>query len=191
MVEKEGFSLLTDDELMKGVCQGDIAAFTELFNRYKLDVVNFIYRQCGDYVKSEDITQECFLRIYNNARSYKGKGKFRNWLLTIALNVTRSVLVKKSEKNRSLNLDYEIADKRGGFEKTIEKREIETIIQEALNKLPAEQREIIVLRHYQDLKFSEIAEMLDCPVETVKSRMRYGLLKLLDLLKGSGYEYKM
>lgn len=189
MIEKDELMSVSDDELMKGVRQGNIVAFTELFNKYKSEVVNFIYRQCGDYGKAEDITQECFLRIYHNAGTYKNKGKFRNWVLTIALNLTRTVLVKKSEKSKTLSLDREIADKAPGLEKTIEKREVETIIQEALNKLPAEQREILVLRHYHDLKFSEIAEILNCPVETVKSRMKYGLLKLYELLKGSGYEY--
>ena len=191
MIEKGELVTLSDDEIMGKVRQGNIAAFTELFNRYKSEIINFIYRQCGDYGKAEDITQECFLRIYHNAGSYKSKGKFRNWALTIALNATRSLLVKKDEKNRPLNLDFDIADKTVTLEKIIEKKEAETIIQDALNKLPAEQKEIIILRHYHDLKFSEIANILDCPVETVKSRMRYGLLKLLELLKGTGYEYKM
>jgi RNA polymerase sigma-70 factor (ECF subfamily) len=97
MIEKDKLILLNDDDLMENICRGNDDAFTELFNRYKSGVVNFVYRQCGDYGKSEDIAQECFLRVYNNARSYKANGKFKNWILTIAVNVTRSILVKKAK----------------------------------------------------------------------------------------------
>jgi len=178
----------SDDELVLDVSRGNILAFTELFNRHKSEVVNFVYRQCGDYAKAEDIAQECFLKVYHNASSYQGKGKLKNWLLTIALNITRSMLVRMSERNKPVALDPQIVDKGEGPSTRFQRSEMETTIQEALNQLPAEQKEVISLRHFHDLKFGEIAIILNCPVETVKSRMRYGLLKLLELLKGTGYE---
>lgn len=173
---------------MMDVGRGNILAFTELFNRHKSEVVNFLYRQCGDYSRAEDFAQECFLKVYQNAANYRAEGKFRNWLLTVALNLARSRLSVMKEKMKPMAVDPEIADKSAGPSTKIEKREMQTVIQDVLNRLPAEQREVITLKHYHNLKFGEIAVILDCPVETVKSRMRYGLLKLLELLKGTGYE---
>jgi RNA polymerase sigma-70 factor (ECF subfamily) len=189
LLERDRKIALSDDDLMIEVYKGHEPAFAELFNRYKSEVVNYLYRQCGDYGKAEDLTQECFLRVHRNSGTYKGRGKFRGWLLTIATNVNRSSAVKKKEKNKTLSINQDIADKIEGTVKNVENKEAKEIVQTALESLPEEQKEVVVLKHFHGLKFTEISEILDCPVETVKSRMRYGLLKLAELLKGTGYEY--
>lgn len=180
----------TDDELMLCVSRGDTNAFAALFERYKADVVNFLCRQCGDYSKAEDIAQECFIRVFKNSGSYKPEGKFRNWLMTVAVNLNRSSAVKLSEKNRPGSIENCACLKDAAQQphSDIEMKEMQSVIQNALNNLPPEQREVVVLRHFQNMKFDEISSVLDCPVDTVKSRMRYGLLKLFELLKGTGYE---
>lgn len=180
----------TDDELMICVSRGDTNAFAALFERYKADVINFLYRQCGDYSRAEDVAQECFIRIFKNSGSYKPEGKFRNWLMTVAVNLYRSSAVKLSEKNKPEPIENcaGLKDDTRRPHSDIEMKEMQSVIQNALNNLPPEQREVVVLRHFQDMKFDEISIVLDCPVDTVKSRMRYGLLKLFESLKGTGYE---
>jgi RNA polymerase sigma factor (sigma-70 family) len=171
---------------MREVADGDVAAFTELFERHKHDVVNFLHRHCGDHGRAEDFAQECFLRVYRGAADYRPGGKFKGWLLMIAINVCRSQVGKTVEKVRHVQMAPELVATESRAGKGLEETEMRAAVQKALSDIPEEQREVIVLRHFRGMKFTEIAAMLSCPVETVKSRMHYGMLKLLDLLKDRG-----
>lgn len=187
----------TDDELMREMVQGNILSFTELFNRYQSQVINFLYRLTNDYGKAEDMAQDCFLRVYHNAAAYKQQGKFKAWLFTVALNLARTCLSRSAERMKPISLESPDSDSTQGIvlkdnspspSAVVERMETEEMVRAAVEELPLEQREVILLKHFHNLKFNEIAIILDCPVDTVKSRMRYGLLKLLSLLKGKGYD---
>ena len=190
-----------DEQLMQRVKGGDMRAFDLLVRRWEHQLFNLIYKIIGDFEASEDIRQEVLLRVYQAARRYRPQSQFKTWLYRIAINCSINEL-KKRERRRMLPLTitYESGD---GKEQTLEnilpdpgpqpddiiqQNEIAECIQEGLRRLPGEQRIVIVLRHYEGLKFQQIASVLGCPLGTVKSRMRHGLEHLGMILKHLRWE---
>ena len=167
----------SDDELMLTVIDGNTKAFNALYGRYERAIFNFILRYTGNRGLAQDLLQETFTRIWFAAHSFDPeKGTFKTWLFKIALNITRSEMAKKqysfsyldvTEMNTSekdLPVRYEPPDRE------MEDRELQKKIQTALSKLQPFLREIVLLRHYQQLKFSEIARITNTPEGTLKSR---------------------
>jgi RNA polymerase sigma-70 factor (ECF subfamily) len=188
---------LGDEELMQKVKKGDMRAFDVLVRRWEHRLFNLIYKIIGDYEIAKDVRQEVFLRVYQAAKRYRS-GKFSMWLYRIATNCSINEL-KKLKRHRFFPLTISHEDRNGEKhslesilidpkpqpDEVIQRNEIAECIQNALNRLPDEQRIVIILRHYEGLKFRQIASILDCPLGTVKSRMRYGLEQLRTMLKRS------
>ena len=166
-----------DDELMLTVIDGNTAAFNALYVRYEKAIFNFILRYTGNRGLAQDLLQETFTRIWFAAHSFNPeKGTFKTWLFTIALNITRSEMAKKQYSFSYLDVTEMNTSEKGlqaGHEtpdRVIENRELQKKIQAALSKLQPFFREIILLRHYQQLKFSEISLITNTPEGTLKSR---------------------
>jgi RNA polymerase sigma-70 factor, ECF subfamily len=184
---------LTDEELIAKFQDGDVRAYSELVNRYKNRLLNFIYRFVYDMDKAEDILQDTFLKLYTHKNSYREIAKFSTWLYTIAGNLAKTELRKlKRRKTYSVSdlsrndQEFVIQSPDGSTEYEAELINIEKSIQTALNLLPIDFKTIIILRDIQELSYEDISRIVDVPIGTVKSRINRGRLKLQKLLTNKG-----
>lgn len=180
----------TDEALMARYQGGDARAFELLLGRHERAIFGFIYRMIRDRELANDLLQETFLRVVKNAGGYSPKAKFTTWLYTIARNQCIDALRKASHR-RHPSLDQPMGpDPEGrtlmdklpgvsasGFERT-DSTEIGTRVEQALASLSDEQREVFVMREFQQLKFNDIAQLVGVSENTIKSRMRYALENL-------------
>lgn len=182
-----------DEALMLRYQKGDVRAFEVLLTRHRRPVYNFILRSVGARDRAEDLLQETFLRVVKSAGGYQQQAKFTTWLYTIARNLcvdhSRRQKHRKAasldqpmgrggadDRDRSL-LDM-VPGKELGTDRKAISRQLHATLHRAINTLPQEQREVFLLREFQNLPFKEIGEIIGVPENTVKSRMRYALEKL-------------
>ena len=179
---------LSDEALLALCSRGDDAAVGELYDRYGRVAYGLALRVVRDRILAEDAVQEAFLGVWRSAGSFLAEqGKPSTWILTLVHR--RAVdLVRREERRRTEPLD-EIAQPTG--EATDEEawlRAQRQVVQEALRKLPADQREAIELAYYGGFTQSELAERLGQPLGTIKSRMFTGLRRLRELLAEAGLD---
>jgi len=190
---------LSDEELMETYQQGDTRAFEHLLKRHRKPVYNFLYRQVGNSALAEDMLQEVFLRIIRGAPRYTRKAKFTTWMYTIARNlcVDQSRRAKHRQHpslDQPLGRDSQgkrtLGDRMASQGPAVDRQaigsELRDHLAEAISTLSEEQREVFLMREYHNLPFKEIAEIVGCSDNTVKSRMRYALERLRQQLE----EYK-
>jgi len=181
---------VTDAELIASFINGDIAALGALIERHKNALYSYLLRITGRGDVADDILQEVFLKIIRNPNLYKEKNKFRAWLFTIANNAAMDYFRKEaSRKNEPLpqqnseneeNTFAAIAPDvlEDGPEKRFENKQLAEKIERALASLSYEQRQVFYMRHYSELSFNEIAEILNLPIGTVLARMSRAADKL-------------
>ncbi|KAA3610631.1 MAG: RNA polymerase subunit sigma-24 [Calditrichaeota bacterium] len=180
----------TDEDLITRFQQGDIYAFDLIVKRYKQQLLNFVFRFLNNREQAEDVVQETFLRVYRKRHAYKQVAKFSTWIYTIAGNLARTEL-RKRKRRKLFSLsdigmeekDYEIASDEFNPEKYTNTVMYEAIIQREIDSLSAKFREVIVLRDIQGLAYEEIAEIINVPLGTVKSRVNRARLRLQEKLK--------
>ena len=181
-----------DEDLMQQFQMGTVEAFDILVSRYTDPLTHYIYRFLGDMKECEDLLQETFLRVYRNRHSYRRIAKFSTWLYTIAGNLARSEYRKRKRRRmyslQSVNRDeeeyeVEIPDETFSPDIHAESTFQDHYIQTALDQIPEEFREVVVLRDVQQLAYEEIASITGLPMGTVKSRINRGRTKLQALLK--------
>lgn len=179
LVKREAARLDEDQELMLRVKAGEAEAFNRLMEKYQKTVVNLVYRFTGDREGAEDLAQEVFLRIYRAAPRYEPRAKFFTYLYQVTLNLCRNER-EKSQRRKVQSLDQsrddqerqiEIPDPEGGAEQHIEREETAAQVQAAIQELPAEQRELLVLQRYQDLGYEELAGVTGQTVSAVKAKL--------------------
>ena len=183
---------ITDEQLIKKFQNGDENAFTELVNRYKDKIINFIYRFTGDIDSSEDLTQETFLKVYIKKDSYREVAKFSTWLYTIAGNLAKTEL-RKIKRRKTYSVSDLSRDDNQFIIKDIESENYENhdnkeeqFLQESIIELDQEFRTIIILREIQELSYESISKILKLPLGTVKSRINRGKIKLRNILTKRG-----
>jgi RNA polymerase sigma-70 factor (ECF subfamily) len=178
----ENLSNIPDAELIRKYKNGEEKAFTVLLERYKDRLFTFILRLVGNKETAEDIFQETFIKVLNGLPNYREENKFSSWLFGIANNSCMDYFRKNKFKYlfyiNSFSEEENLYDIEPTPDIKIDKFEVKKIIDEALSQLPAEQRQVLLLREHSELSFREIAEMLNCPLNTVLTRMRYALNKL-------------
>jgi len=189
-----GLVWVSDKNLVQKVLAGETDAFNLLVKRWEKKLFNFGLRLTGNRDEALDIAQESFTRAFEQIRQLKDADKFPQWLFRIARNCWISHLRSdQSALTESLTNDIEgapsiedllsdhvaVSIERGH---RFEQNELRVILARALDTLPGEQRETVVLKIYEGMKFSEIAEIVECPVSTVKSRLYLGLRELRKLL---------
>ncbi len=187
----------TDEELLLAVRSGDNESFGTLVARWERPLFHFVYRMISRPEDARDICQETFLRVLNKAHRFKPGAKFSTWMYQIALNLCRDQLRKKRRWSavvveRNSDIEPEPAPSAAlpaveGPAEAAERSERRQMITRALGEIPAEQREVLVMKEFEGMKFREIAEILGCPESTVKSRMYYGLNGLKAALAKQGY----
>ena len=182
----------SDEALMLQLQAGDLRSFDTLVKRWEKPLLNYCYRMVNDIALAEDLRQEVFLRIYRSAKTYRPTAQFSTWLYRIATNLCLDTLAKQ-QRRKEMPIDAYLESESEGFgerlidpsdtpEATVVKKEIESRVRSALTHLPEDLRVVVTLRHYNGMKFREIAEIVERPVSTIKSRMVAGMERLSKML---------
>ena len=175
----------TDEELVARSRSGDADSFNVLISRWERPIYALAYRVIGREEDARDVTQETFLRAFRALRGFKGDAKFSSWLYRIALNLCHDWMRK--ERRTPLvavpeGVEVEqLAAERGPIESVEDlaaRAELSRGVAAAMEHLPAEQRQAIILKQYHGLTFQEIADLMKCPLSTVKTRVYQGLSTL-------------
>jgi RNA polymerase sigma-70 factor (ECF subfamily) len=169
-----------DIALVQRVKQGDRAAFDLLVAKYQHKILNLIMRYVKDPTEAMDVAQEAFLKAYRAVPAFRGDSAFYTWLYRIAINTAKNHLV--AARRRPMSLEIELSESEG-FEPFASLRDVDSpeslaltdeigeVINKAVEDLPDELRTAILLREIEGMSYEEIAEAMDCPVGTVRSRI--------------------
>ncbi|HVW04315.1 MAG TPA: sigma-70 family RNA polymerase sigma factor [Vicinamibacterales bacterium] len=168
---------------MASATAGDLESFNQLVARWERPIYALAYRTLGRDEDARDVVQEAFLRAYRGLRGFKGQAKFSSWLYRITLNLCRdwmrrerrAPIVAVPEGTDPIDLADDRASPVESVEDLVARREMSRAVARAMAELPEEQRAAILLKEYHGLTFQEIADMLDCPLSTVKTRLYQGL----------------
>ncbi|MEP7219964.1 MAG: sigma-70 family RNA polymerase sigma factor [Bacteroidota bacterium] len=190
----ELLSILSDEELIKRFQRGDERAFTQLVNRFKDPLTNYVYRFLGELDRANDVVQETFLRLYHYRHSYTRDAKFATWLYKVASNVTKSELRREYVSRRYLvhgisgdaDNDWEgdaFLDPDLTPEAQVDSSLKMRLVQQALMQISAAYREVVILRDIQQMSYEEITEITGLGLGTVKSRINRGRAQLQTLLR--------
>jgi len=167
--------VLTDDrQVIERVLKGDTEAFNVLVRQWQKPIYNFIVRMISDRDEAMDLCQDCFMKAYRELRTLKDRDRFSSWLYRIAHNTCLS-RIRKSHGKAWVELDPDAASVHVPAESRL-------AVEKALKQLPEDQREVVILKVFQGLKFDEIAAIQEAPVSTVKSRLYMGFEKLRSIL---------
>jgi RNA polymerase sigma-70 factor (ECF subfamily) len=184
----------TDEQLMRRFQRGDARAFEILMRRHRTAIHSFLGRHLGDRARAEDLTQETFLRLVKGAAAWEPRAAVRTWLFTIARNLAadeaRRRVFRQTEPLDAGRDGDPPGDRLAGDARAPDEAAGDALVrprlEAALAALPAEQREVLLLREHAGLSFPEIAEATGVNENTVKSRLRYALLALRDRLSAEG-----
>lgn len=181
----------SDEDVMELFQGGYDEAFTEIVERYRDKIHNFIFRYTRNHLDCEDIVQETFFRVYRSRHSYERIARFSTWLYTIANNLARSHYKKNSRlkttsifETDSNNQEYEIdiVDTEQTPDNDVNTSIMMEYVQKALSHIPVEFKDVIVMRDIQNLTYEEIMEITGLPMGTVKSRINRGRVRLQVLI---------
>ena len=182
---------LPDAELIELINCRNTKALQELYSRFNIGVYNFVLRYTNNREIAEDVLQETFTRIWFASHTFNSKkGSVKNWIFTIGLNITRNEMTLKRYAYQYIDIDEVKLDDDDFSESSIDApyeilEDIETKdkINKAIERLSPYLKEIILLKHFQELKFKEIAEMTNTPEGTLKARFHNALKMLKKILK--------
>ena len=183
----------SDEELVARSRSGDLESFNQLVVRWERPIYALAYRVIGREEDARDVCQETFLRAFRALRGFKGQSKFSSWLYRITLNLCRdwirrerrAPIVQAPEGVDLIELagQPEAAE---SVEDLVSRRQLGRVVARAMQALSDEQRAAIILKEYHGLTFQEIADLLDCPLSTVKTRLYQGLSVLRRQLSEGG-----
>lgn len=189
-------SRLSDEELIAAVGRGDNRAFEDIVKRYKNRLINFIFQIIGDREASEDLTQEAFVRVYRHAHRFREGATFSTWVYTIASNLAKNELRNRARRpyfswgqgqKRDDDDDFDplllSGDESQRPDKLNEERELKEVLLKAVGSLNPKYRTIFTLRDLQGLSYEDIANILEIPMGTVKSRVNRARLALKEAMQ--------
>ena len=175
------FRAVEDADLIRQATRGNVESFNLLVSRWEKRVYNYLLRITANREDALDLTQDAFLKAYQNLRKLDDPGRFAPWLYRIAHNEAYSMFRKRKPETDVEEIEPEVTETKitvGGS--SVFPIELSLAVASALDRLSTDQREAVVLKIYQGFKFEEMAEILSCPVSTIKSRL-YTALELLKL----------
>lgn len=170
----------TDQELVKRVQQGDKRAFDLLVLKYQHKIAAIISRFVKDSAEVHDVSQEAFIKAYRALGNFRGDSAFYTWIYRIAINTAKNYLVSKGRRPPSSDVDIDDAEFYTGAdglrdittpESEAMRDELEDVVNRAIRDLPEDLRTAVTLREMEGMSYEEIAEVMDCPVGTVRSRI--------------------
>jgi RNA polymerase sigma-70 factor (ECF subfamily) len=184
----------SDEVLMLRYKDGDLSAFEIIIEKHQQPLFSFVYRFCNDYHQAQDLVQDVLLRLVKMSRNYEPRAKFTTYLYTIAHNVCIDHIRRKKRRmnvslsdpidaQNQLTLEDTMKDERANPQRDFQQKNFEEALHQAVQDLPAEQREVFLLREQQNLAFDEIARIVGCLPSTAKSRMRYALQSIREKLQ--------
>lgn len=183
--------LTSDYELIKRFIRGEQSCFEQLIHRHKDKVYAYINMYIRDQALAEDIFQDTFLKVFQSVKAgkYYDNGKFISWVMRIAHNLIIDHFRRTKQMNALSNDNYEsdLFNSKKLSEDNVEddmiKNQIQKDVRKMISHLPDDQREVVILRHYADLSFKEIAEITDVSINTALGRMRYALINMRKLME--------
>jgi len=188
----DGIMAPSDEDLVAAFQSGDIAAFDLLVQRWDRRIQGVIFRLVGHHDEARDLSQEAFLKAYRALGTFKSESRFSSWLYQIALNAARDRL-RRRRRRHDVSLDEvehgaaeSLRDAAPSALDLVASRDLSRMVAAAMGALPDEQREVVILKEYEGLTFPEIAEALDVPLSTVKTRLYRGLDQLRVRLERQG-----
>ena len=169
----------SDWDLVARAQKGDLDAFTLIVNQYKMRLFGYILRMIHSREDAEDILQEVFLRVYSSLARYSPQYQFSTWIYRIAQNLCIDHLRRRKLSTFSVDekfgseeeLTLELPDESMSPESIFESNAVKQEVEEAIYELPVKYRSVIILRHIQDLSYEEISQIMDMPVNTVKTHI--------------------
>lgn len=170
----------SDRQLVERVQKGDKRAFDLLVLKYQHKIVAVVSRYIKDHSEVQDVTQEAFIKAYRALANFRGDSAFYTWMYRIAINTAKNHLVSRSRRPPSSDVDLEDAEYYSGAdllrdnetpENQLFRDELETAVYGAIRALPEDLRSAVTLREMEGLSYEEIAEVMSCPVGTVRSRI--------------------
>ena len=179
---KDRLRLMDDSAVVSEFLGGEERAFTELVERYQTRLLNFVYRTIGDREKAEDLVQEVFIRVYRHLHRFDRSKKFSTWAYTIASNLAKNELrnrsrnplvlfqtIQKNSQDEDRPLQFEDLNSRP--DDMYRRRHLRQVVEESVAKLPEHHRNVFILRELEGKSYEEIAEITECNLGTVKSRL--------------------
>lgn len=184
---------LDDGALVSAYIKGQSRAFDVLVDRYQNRLLNFIYRTVGDRERAEDLVQEAFIRVHRHIARFDGAKKFSTWIYTIASNLAKNELRNRSRNPlvlfQTITQGWEDEERPLEFEDTsmqpdelYRKRHMRDLVEQAVGQLPEHHREVFVLRELEGRSYEEIAEITNCNLGTVKSRLNRARASFAELI---------
>ncbi|SHE82869.1 RNA polymerase sigma-70 factor, ECF subfamily [Microbulbifer donghaiensis] len=170
----------SDRQLVERVQKGDKRAFDLLVLKYQHKIVAVVSRFIKDHSEVQDVTQEAFIKAYRALANFRGESAFYTWMYRIAINTAKNHLVSRSRRPPSSDVDLDDAEFYSGAdllrdnetpENQLFRDQLETAVHEAIRALPEDLRSAVTLRELEGLSYEEIAEVMGCPVGTVRSRI--------------------
>jgi RNA polymerase sigma-70 factor (ECF subfamily) len=170
----------TDKELVRRVKKGDKQAFDLLFGRYQHKILNLVSRYLRDPEDVQDVTQEAFIKAFRALPRFRGESAFYTWLYRIAINTAKNHIVARSRRPPGTDVDVDDAEFMEGTdalkesespESALARDELKAAIDRAISELPDDLRSAVTLREFDGLSYEQIAQIMDCPVGTVRSRI--------------------
>ncbi|GAB5452081.1 MAG: RNA polymerase sigma factor RpoE [Halioglobus sp.] len=170
----------TDQQLVARVQKGDSRAFDMLVLKYQHKIFGLISRYVRDADEVQDVAQEAFIKAYRALPKFRGDSAFYTWLYRIAINTAKNHLVSRSRRPPGSDVDVEDAEyyEAGGALRDLENpenalfgEELKAVVEKAMAELPDDLRTAVTLREFDGLSYEDIAEIMDCPVGTVRSRI--------------------
>ena len=168
----------TDVQLMLDVKAGDDASFDLLLQKYRLPLVNFLFRMVRDAATAEDLAQEVFLRVYRARRQYSPSAKFTTWLFRIATNLALNSVRDNRHRRADVSIDApveedeaprELPAREMRIDEHMVERDRSEFIRRAVAELPEKQRVAVLLHKYEEMDYGEIAKVLECSESALKS----------------------
>ena len=179
---REQLRAADDSAVVTAFLSGEERAFSELVERYQTRLLNFIYRTIGDRDRAEDLVQEVFIRVYRHLHRFDRSKKFSTWVYTIASNLAKNELRNRSRNPLVLfqtmqgasddeDRPLQFEDSTSRPDDMYRKRHLRELVEDTVAKLPEHHRQVFVLRELEGKSYEEIAEITDCNLGTVKSRL--------------------
>ena len=171
---------IRDDQLVARVQKGDKSAFDLLVLKHQFKVHAIVSRYVKDFDEVNDVVQETFIKAYRALEAFRGESAFYTWLYRIAVNTSKNYLLARNRRPPSFDIDLgdseveELSSQLQNLDSPdniLTRNELETVINLAIKDLPADLRNALMLREFEDLSYEQISDIMDCPVGTVRSRI--------------------
>ncbi|SFK19825.1 RNA polymerase sigma factor RpoE [Succinivibrio dextrinosolvens] len=170
----------SDEAIVKRVQQGDVSAYNILVIKYQHKVAQIISKFVGNSADVNDVAQEAFIKAYKAINNFRGESSFYTWLYRIVVNAAKTYLESNSKRKNHIDVDSEefqsidsqgVLTSRESPDKIIESQELQQVILSAMNELPEELRQAIMLREVEGMTYEDMADLLQIPIGTVRSRI--------------------